>query len=355
MTTTDPRCPRGGRGQRQPRPVRLHRHRGPAGRRRPRTGIDHLPELRRLRRRRRRRRRTTTPSSTPPSWARPSYMFEPLMIVETYSCERDPLAGHRATSGPTRRPSSSTLRDGVKWNDGEPFTAEDVAFTFNMLKEHAGAGPPGRLAVPRLGRGHRATTRSRSRSTQPGRVGVHADQRASRSCPSTSGREVDDPVDVHQREDPVGTGPMKVKSFNPQQLVIERNPDYWQADKVKVQEIRFHKADARWPDRAAQAQPRRVRHQRDVRARHREVLRQPRPGAQPLLVPAGRRRSAVYMNLTKAPFDDVEFRRALTTAFNQRRDHRQGAARLRRARPARPASWCPARRSGCPRASRTRA
>jgi len=29
------------------------------------------------------------------------------------------------------------LREGVKWNDGEPFTAEDVAFTYEMLKEHA--------------------------------------------------------------------------------------------------------------------------------------------------------------------------------------------------------------------------
>src|SRR5690606_4157348 len=28
------------------------------------------------------------------------------------------------------------LRDGVTWNDGEPFTADDVVFTLNMLKDN---------------------------------------------------------------------------------------------------------------------------------------------------------------------------------------------------------------------------
>ncbi len=56
--------------------------------------------------------------------------------------------------------------------------------------------------------------------------------------------KVDDPTTFTNSEDPVGTGPMKVKAFNPRELIIERNPDYWQADDVKVQEIQFHKADA---------------------------------------------------------------------------------------------------------------
>ena len=29
-----------------------------------------------------------------------------------------------------------TIRNGVKWNDGTPFTAADVAFTFNLVKKN---------------------------------------------------------------------------------------------------------------------------------------------------------------------------------------------------------------------------
>ncbi len=40
---------------------------------------------------------------------------------------------------PTSPSSSFTIRDGVKWSDGTPMTAEDVAYTFQLLQEQRGA------------------------------------------------------------------------------------------------------------------------------------------------------------------------------------------------------------------------
>ena len=38
---------------------------------------------------------------------------------------------------------------------------------------------------------------------------------------------------------PVGTGPMKLKSFSAQLISYVKNPTYWQADKVKVDELNY--------------------------------------------------------------------------------------------------------------------
>ena len=44
-------------------------------------------------------------------------------------------------------------------------------------------------------------------------------------------------------ENAVGTGPFMPESFNQRQLSLKRNPDYWQADKIKVEKLVFTKAE----------------------------------------------------------------------------------------------------------------
>jgi peptide/nickel transport system substrate-binding protein len=38
-------------------------------------------------------------------------------------------------SSPDGKQMTITTRDGVKWSDGQPFTAKDVAFTFNLISK----------------------------------------------------------------------------------------------------------------------------------------------------------------------------------------------------------------------------
>src|SRR5438477_12462878 len=66
-------------------------------------------------------------------------IYEPLYIFNVMNPTQAPLPV-LASGQPTWSNGGKTLtvpiRSGVKWNDGKPFTASDVAFTFNMIKAH---------------------------------------------------------------------------------------------------------------------------------------------------------------------------------------------------------------------------
>jgi peptide/nickel transport system substrate-binding protein len=64
-------------------------------------------------------------------------MWEPLFFYSAFADETIPWLATGAEYNDDFTELTVTIRDGVEWSDGEPFTAHDVAFTFAMLKEHA--------------------------------------------------------------------------------------------------------------------------------------------------------------------------------------------------------------------------
>lgn len=242
-----------------------------------------------------------------------TYLFEPLMVTEGYSCEQIPWLGTDYTWTDPKTLVFKT-RQGVKWNDGEPFTAADVAFSFNLLKKYSvldtqGVWQTGLSSVTATG--DNEVTLSFS---TPG-ASAFSTVSAVQVVPEHVWSKVKDPTTFTNAENPVGTGPMTVKSMNPQSLVIERNPDYWQSDQVKVQEIRFHKADA-----GGQVEQLKLsRGFYDQNAMFVQDIQKTYVDRDPKhhhywYAPGGV--IAIYMNLTEKPFDDVEFRKALLTAFD---------------------------------------
>jgi peptide/nickel transport system substrate-binding protein len=241
------------------------------------------------------------------------YVFEKLMVYDNFSCTPKPwLATAFKWADP--KTLTFTLRDNVKWNDGKPFTSKDVTFTFDLLKKHQALDTQGvwrYLAAVEAPDDKTVTIRFKEpgASTFTLVTNVYV-------VPEHVWSQQADPVTFVNAQNPVGTGPMKVKSFNPQQLTIERNPDYWQADKVKVQEIRFHKADAG----GAVEQLKLSRGEYDTNAMFVPDIKKAFVDRDPehnhYWYPPGGSISA-YLNLTKAPFDDLAFRKALTTAFDR--------------------------------------
>ncbi|ROT28190.1 ABC transporter substrate-binding protein [Micromonospora sp. HM5-17] len=241
------------------------------------------------------------------------YVFEPLVVFDNYNCIPKPwLASEYAWTDP--RTLRFTLRDGVTWNDGQPFTAEDVAFSFNLIKEHRALDTKG---VWRYLRSVVATDPRTVTMTfaEPG-ASAFTLVTDVRIVPKHIWSTVADPVTFTNAENPVGTGPFTVKSFNPQQLTIARNPGYWQADKVKVEEIRFHKADGGGQIDQLKLSRGEYDHNAMFVPDIKKAYVDRDPEFNHYWYPPGGTIS-LYLNLTRAPFDDVAFRRALTTAVNR--------------------------------------
>ena len=241
------------------------------------------------------------------------YVFEQLMVIDNYSCEAQPwLATDYEWTDP--KTLVYTLRDGVKFNDGKPFSATDVAYSFNMLKENSALDTDG---VWRYLSTVEATDESTVTMTfkEPGASAFTLINNV-KIVPEHVWSRVKDPVTFTNAKAPVGTGPFTVKRFNRQQLVIGRNPGYWQADKVQVNEIRFNKADG-----GGQVDQLKLsRGEYDTNSMFVPdidkafVDRDPKDNH--YWYPPGGSIS-LYMNLMEKPFDDVAFRQALVHAFDK--------------------------------------
>ena len=212
---------------------------------------------------------------------------------------------------------SFRLRQGVKWHDGQPFTAKDVKCTWDML---AGKAAEKLRLNPR-----KAWYRNLDE------VRIDDDYAATlvlkRSQPAllmllASGMSAVYPCHVSSREmrsHPIGTGPFKFVVFKPNEYIrLEKNTDYWKPGRPYLDAIEWTII----PNRSTQALafvagkfdmtfPYEVTVQmtRDIKAQAPEAICEvtPTPVAINMLV-----------NRDAPPFDDPEIRRAMQLTIDRK-------------------------------------
>ena len=240
------------------------------------------------------------------------FTFEYLFDVNSITCEVEPMLGDSyAWEGPTKLVVKT--RTGVKWSDGKPFSAKDVAYTFNMIKK-APAFDTNGLWTQLSSVTADGTDQVTFTFKEPA-VPTFNQLAEVAIVPEHIWSKESDPT-TFTNPNAVGTGPYSVKSMNGQQLLLERNPTYWRADKIKVQELKFTKATG-----GAEVDKLRLsRGEYDWNGMFVPEIEKTYVAKDPehnkYWFPPGANIS-LYMNLTKKPFDDVEFRRAMTYAIDR--------------------------------------
>ncbi|WP_313815155.1 ABC transporter substrate-binding protein [Citricoccus sp.] len=116
------------------------------------------------------------------------------------------------------------LREGVTWHDGEPFTAEDVAFNFEEIVplQSFGAQIGERLESAEVVDEHTVVLHL----TEP--FGPLLETVASQFMVPKHLYEGTDYVTNQANMEPIGTGPMVFDSYSSgEQVTLTANPDYW--------------------------------------------------------------------------------------------------------------------------------
>jgi peptide/nickel transport system substrate-binding protein len=127
-----------------------------------------------------------------------------------------------------------TIRGGVKWSDGQPFTAKDVAFTYSYVKANPAVNTEG-LVISSVSAPTASTVVLTFATPQYANLYYIGSQLM---LPRHIWQGIANPANATNLH-PVGTGPYTVASFTPQDLTLRKNPDYWQPGKPAVAQIVF--------------------------------------------------------------------------------------------------------------------
>lgn len=124
-------------------------------------------------------------------------------------------------------------REGVTWTDGQPFSANDVAFTFNLIADTAELNASGEAP--------------RAEALDDTTVVLQFQQPSFASAPAVLGKtymvpehvwsEVDN-ASTFANENPMGTGPFAFDTFTTESYLLRKNDGYWQEGLPKIDGVR---------------------------------------------------------------------------------------------------------------------
>ena len=180
-----------------------------------------------------------TYSSGIPGWPVVLLQFDTLMNFDLNS-EPQPWLAKEVTVTADSRTWTMTLQSGVKWHDGQPFTADDVKFTFEMFQKNV----HGRFSSPvrdieRIDVTGADKVVVTLKTPKPGwRTQALADVpiMPKHIWEPQLGREAD-PKKFIDLKGNVGTGPYQMVEYKPDQLYrLKANPNYFKG-KPLVEEI----------------------------------------------------------------------------------------------------------------------
>jgi peptide/nickel transport system substrate-binding protein len=238
-------------------------------------------------------------------------LYQPLEIASGVNGAYTPYlaTGYKFTSPTTL---VYTLRSGVKWSDGHAFTSADVLFSFDLLKKYPALDTTGIWSeissVTAAGDSVTFTFKAPNvpfASTIAGTPIVPAHIWSKIANPATF-------TNIH----PVGDGPYLLGQFSPTSYTLTKSSTYWDAATIAPTSVVF-------PAEASNQNVNQLdvtsgqfdwayTYVPDVKATY--VAKDPKTRSY-WFPPGGT--IGLFLNLTKAPYNNLDFRRALSLSMQR--------------------------------------
>jgi peptide/nickel transport system substrate-binding protein len=164
-------------------------------------------------------------------------VYEPLVYVNPLkSGATTPWLASAYAWGNGNRTLTFTIRSGVKWSDGTPFSAADVLFTFKLIKKYPALDLQADWSVLKS-------------VSQKGNKIVFTFKTAAvpyfyfiaDKTPIVAQHvwsKVSNPV-TYKDSSPVGTGAFTMASCSPEVFKLQKNPNYWQKGLPKIDTVYY--------------------------------------------------------------------------------------------------------------------
>jgi peptide/nickel transport system substrate-binding protein len=242
-------------------------------------------------------------------------LYENLYFTNLYNGQTTPWLASSYSYNSNLTQLTFTIRSGVKWSDGQPLTSQDVAFTFNLMKQYPALDQSG--VMPLI----------QSVSTPDSSTVVFTLQHADSTALFRIGNSVfivpqhiwskisGDPSKFTNDKNPIGTGPYKLSSFNTNLITYTRNNSYWgtkpQVQTIQVPSIKDNttaitdmiQGKLDWMGTGWNPDYNPLYTQKDPAHNHTWF--------------AASNTVMLYLNLDKAPFNNLLVRKAINAAINR--------------------------------------
>jgi peptide/nickel transport system substrate-binding protein len=211
-----------------------------------------------------------------------------------------------------------TVRDNVKWSDGSTMTADDVAYSFQIMKDNKGVNYYA-LPITDVSTSGNQVTVKFDGSQYVNRTKILSTQVINKKQWSAMADPSKDTVDH-----PIGTGPYTIKSVTPSTVTLDVRSDYWQSA-PKVKEIRcttYSGNDTQLSALTSGA----TDWSYEFLANAKTTFVAKDSNHFKLWFPPALSADGLWINTTRKPFDNAHLRRAMSMVINRDDIFNQGEA-----------------------------